>query len=263
MHRKRVIVALLLMPLLYGYVMYLPPVFFLCLLVLASGAALVEFYTLTKVEGVMRYASVMMGSALLIVRFYAKGQFAEGLLLCILLVMAVRLFSVRDPSDSVPQVSAAVLGLVYIPGLLAFQLDLAQRSPVWIILLYASVWAADSAAYYVGKGIGKKRLYEEVSPNKTVAGAYGSVCGGVLGAVVIWSLLMPTLSLGQAALIGACVGTTTIIGDLVESMFKRDAGIKDSGTILPGHGGLLDKLDGVTFAGPAMYWLCLGLGLIQ
>jgi phosphatidate cytidylyltransferase len=129
-------------------------------------------------------------------------------------------------------------------------------------MLYVSVWVSDSAAYYICKGLGKRKLYPEVSPNKTVAGAAGSVIGGGAGALFVRYVLMRQISPLHAVLLGTSVGIASIIGDLVESMFKRDAGVKDSSNILPGHGGVLDKLDSVTFAGPVFYFLCRGLGLI-
>jgi phosphatidate cytidylyltransferase len=93
-----------------------------------------------------------------------------------------------------------------------------------------------------------------VSPNKTVAGAVGSVIGGVAGGVLLRALIVPQLSLPAALLIGMMIGSISIVGDLIESMFKRDAGVKDSSHIIPGHGGILDKVDGALFTGPLLYW---------
>jgi phosphatidate cytidylyltransferase len=98
-----------------------------------------------------------------------------------------------------------------------------------------------------------------VSPNKTVAGAGGSVIGGMVGALLLRMLIVPQLGLLPALFIGVMVGIISIIGDLVESMFKRDAGVKDSGAIIPGHGGILDKIDGALFAGPFLYCILKGI----
>jgi phosphatidate cytidylyltransferase len=262
MHRKRLIVASVLVPLFYLYVMYLPAEYLLFLLVLLSSAALVEFYGMFRLSPALKYAGVVSGAAMLAVFYTAEYFFIETLLLCAMAIMGLRLFLKRDPSSSLAEVAAAALGLLYIPGLLTFQLSLAKAGPLWIILLYVSVWVSDSSAYYMGKGLGKRRLYPEVSPNKTVAGAAGSVIGGCAGAFLVRSVLMRHISPFHAVLLGSSIGLASIIGDLVESMFKRDAGVKDSSNILPGHGGVLDKLDSVTFAGPVFYWLCRGLGLI-
>jgi phosphatidate cytidylyltransferase len=262
MHRKRLIVACILVPVFYLYIMYLPAEYLLFLLVLVSSAALIEFYSMFRLHPALRYAGVVSGAAMLAVFFSARHFFIDVLLLCAMAVMGIRLFLKRDPARSLSEVSAVILGLLYIPGLLTFQLSLAKAGPVWIVLLYISVWVSDSMAYYVGKGLGKRKLYPEVSPNKTVAGAVGSVIGGGAGALFVRSVMMRQISLYQAVLLGLAIGLACIVGDLVESMFKRDAGMKDSSNILPGHGGILDKLDSVTFAGPVFYWLCAGLGLI-
>ena len=263
MHLKRLIVAIILVPLFYLYVMRLPAEYFLFILIFFSTVGLMEFYSMFRIQGLLRYAGIFWGALLPAVFFIQTGLVADILLLAVLTITAMRLLFKRDPAGSLSEVAAVLLGLLYIPGLLSFQLRLIQNGPAWVILLYASVWASDSMAYYVGKSIGKRKLYREISPNKTVAGAVGSVLGGMLGAAVIKVAVLSHMTLWQAVLAGSLIGAATIIGDLVESMFKRDAGIKDSSRIIPGHGGVLDKIDGVTFAGPVFYWLCLGLGLVR
>ncbi|MEJ2685334.1 MAG: phosphatidate cytidylyltransferase [Candidatus Sulfobium sp.] len=263
MHTKRLIVAAVLVPLLYILVMYLPAEYFFFLIVILSSLALLEFYAMFRLEGLMKYIGMLWGAALLAVFYSSREHFAAAVLLSLLVIMTVRLLFKNDPESSHADVSTAVLGLLYIPGLLTFQLSLAKASPVWIIFLYASVWAADSLAYYVGKGFGRRKLYEQVSPNKTVEGAVGSAIGGVLGALFINAILLHLVPLYRVVLLGLSIGVVTIVGDLVESMFKRDAGVKDSSHIIPGHGGVLDKIDGVAFAGPVLYWCCMGMGLIK
>ncbi len=263
MHIKRLIVAIILVPFLYVLVMHLPAGYFFSLMVVLSSIALLEFYSMFRLEGLMKYTGLLWGAALLAVFYSAREHFATAVLLSLMIIMAVRLLFKGSPESSRRDVATAMLGLLYIPGLLTFQLSLVKASPVWIIFLYSSVWAADSLAYYVGKGIGRRKLYEQVSPNKTVEGAVGSGIGGILGALLINALLLHMESLSRVVLLGLAIGVVTIVGDLVESMFKRDAGVKDSSHIIPGHGGVLDKIDGVTFAGPVLYWFCIGLGLIK
>jgi len=263
MHLKRLVIALILLPVLYIYVMYLPPKYFLFLMTLLSTIGLAEFYAMCRIKGLFLYSGLFWGAALLTVSFKSPNFFLQVLLFAALATMALRLFLKPDPAGSISAVSAAVFGLIYIPGLLTFQMNLVKTGPAWIVLLYASVWAADSMAFYVGKSIGKRKLYPEISPNKTVEGAVGSLLGGIAGALLIKVTILGQISIVNTVILGLVVGLSTIIGDLVESMFKRDAGVKDSSHILPGHGGVLDKLDGVTFAGPVFYWVCLGLGLIN
>jgi len=262
MHRKRLLVAAILVPVFYAYIRYLPSPYFLLLLTAVSTIALWEFYAMARIEGVIKYAGLLAGAAVLVRFFISPNNLFPTVLISLLAVLALRLFLKRDPGTSLAEIAIVMLGLLYIPGLLTVQLNLIKNGPAWIFLLYAPVWAADSMAYYVGKGIGKRKLYAEISPNKTVAGAWGSVVGGVLGALLIRQIFLRWIPLPRTLVLGVAVGVATIIGDLVESMFKRDAGVKDSGHLLPGHGGVLDKIDGITFAGPVFYWLCKGLGLV-
>ena len=263
MHLRRVVVAAVLVPLLYLYVMRLPVQYFFYLLALVAGLGLYEFYAMFRLNTVMKYLGVAWGIGLMAAFFLSLADMYTLSLISVLFFLACRLFLRADPENSMREAATVVLGLLYVPGLLTFQLSIAMRSPEWIILLYASVWAADSMAYYIGKGIGRHKLYEAISPNKTVEGAAGSVLGGILGAGIINMAVIHYLSILQVSILGAAVGLTTIVGDLVESMLKRDAGVKDSGSIFPGHGGILDKIDGSTFAGPVFFWVCLGFGLIR
>ncbi len=243
--------------------MYLPPGYFLFMITFFSTIALAEFYTIFKVKGLLKYSGIFWGAVMLTVFFTRVDLFINILLLSVLTIMGLRLFIKKDPASSISDISTVILGLLYIPGLLSFQLSLMKTGPEWVVLLYASVWASDSMAYYIGVGIGKRKLYKEISPNKTVAGAFGSVIGGILGAILIKAALLHQISMFQTILIGSAVGIAAVIGDLVESMLKRDAGVKDSSNIIPGHGGVLDKIDGVTFAGPVLYFLSISFGLIN
>jgi phosphatidate cytidylyltransferase len=262
MHLKRLIVAVVLLPLIYLYVMFLPPGYFFLLFISVSLMAMSEFYTMYHVKGPLKYLSLFFGASILGASFFLKGLLPDSIIISIMVIMVIRLLSKRDPAASLSDMAPAAVGLLYIPGLLSFQALLRKAGPEWIIFLYASVWASDSMAYYLGKGIGGKRLYKEVSPNKTVAGAVGSVIGGLIAALLLKTAFVPQLSISSAIVIGIMIGTISVIGDLVESMFKRDAGVKDSGVIIPGHGGVLDKIDGALFAGPVLYWILLIMEII-
>ncbi len=257
MHLKRLIVAAVLLPLIYLYIMYLPSGYFFVLLLSISVLAMSEFYSMYRVAGIFKYACLLLGILILSVSYFSKDLLFDVIIISIMAIMGMRLFFKRDPVFSLSDISHPVVGLLYIPGLCSFQAQIRQIGPEWIIFLYATVWSSDSLAYYIGKGIGKRKLYKEVSPNKTVAGAGGSVIGGVIGALLLKAALVPQLAVSSAVFIGIMVGIISIIGDLVESMFKRDAGVKDSGVIIPGHGGILDKIDGALFAGPMLYWILL------
>jgi phosphatidate cytidylyltransferase len=252
-HRRRIITAAIVLPIAFAYVMWLPPVFFTVFLCLASGLGLSEFYGMYGVRGPLKNLGLALGVAI------PAGAHIAGisdlLVASLLIVGAARLLLKRDPSDALKDLSPVFVGLLYVPGLLGMQTGIRAVGPEWIIFLFGVVWGSDSAAYYVGKGLGRRKLYVAYSPNKTVEGAAASIAGGALSALALGALLVSSMPAGRAALIGAVIGAVTIVGDLVESMFKRDAGVKDSGSLIPGHGGILDKIDGVLFAGPVLYWM--------
>jgi phosphatidate cytidylyltransferase len=263
MHRKRLIVAAALLPVLFLSVMYLPQGYFFILLCAVSLLGMLEFYSMYHVQGALRYACLFVGIFILAVSYFSREHLPETFVFSAMAIMVIRLLTKRDPLSSLHDIAAPVVGLIYIPGFLSSQTQIRSVGPEWIIFLYATVWASDSAAYYIGKGIGKKKLYPEMSPNKTVAGAVGSVAGGAAGALMLKGLIVPQLTLPSAVFIGCLIGIISIAGDLVESMFKRDAGVKDSGVIIPGHGGILDKIDGTLFAGPLLYWVLTFKGLLR
>ena len=262
MHVKRLAVALVAIPALYLYVMYLPPQYFLFLLAFVSTVALAEFYVIAGVGGPVKYAGLFWGAVLLTVHFVSRDLFAEILMLALLSLLTVRLFVKREPSGAIREAAAAVFGLLYIPALMSFQLNIIKAGAPLLVMLYFAVWGSDSMALYIGRGLGRRKLYVEISPNKTVAGGVGSLIGGIIGAVLIRFAIVNFMPLQNAVFLGLAVGFSSVVGDLVESMFKRDAHIKDSSSIIPGHGGMLDKIDSITFAGPVFYWCCILLQVI-
>jgi phosphatidate cytidylyltransferase len=261
MHLKRLIVAAILLPVFYLYIMHLPPQFFLILLWGVSSVAITEFYSMYHVRGLLKYTCIFLGIVVLSASYLSTTLLFEMIAISAITIMSMRLFLKRDPLSSLQDISPPIVGLLYIPALLTFQIQLRKLGPEWIIFLYSLVWVSDSMAYYVGKGFGKRKLYAAVSPHKTLAGAVGSIAGGALCALVLSYAFIPLLTASSALVIGIIIGVTTIIGDLVESMFKRDAGMKDSGVIIPGHGGILDKIDGVLFGGPVLYFLLSAIGI--
>jgi phosphatidate cytidylyltransferase len=163
-------------------------------------------------------------------------------------------------------VSATVFGALYTGALLSYGLYLrhlpgAAGRAHGTALLFAPVlltWVNDSCAYFVGRAFGRRKLIPRVSPGKTVEGTLGALVGTILAAVAYSFVLarFPAYHLGvaEAAAFGAAVSVCAVVGDLAESMLKRDAGVKDSGTLLPGHGGALDRFDSLFFTVPLAYW---------
>jgi phosphatidate cytidylyltransferase len=130
---------------------------------------------------------------------------------------------------------------------------LLPRGEHWVLLGILAVAAGDTMAYFTGRAIGRRKLAPAISPNKTVEGAIGGLLGSVGCAALYAHGFLPGVPAGYAAAAGAAVGIFGQAGDLFVSLVKRAAGVKDSGTLLPGHGGILDRADGILGAGPVLY----------
>jgi phosphatidate cytidylyltransferase len=256
---KRVAVAVILIPVLFVYVYKLPASpYFLGLLLVISMLCLTEFFAMYNMPARIRLPAVLTGGAVLYVVCVSPHRTPEAFFAGITFLLLLRLFTGASPSGSMKELGPVGIGFLYITGLLSYQWSLRSYSQgrEYIFLLYIAGWFADSAAYYIGTYLGKRKLCPVISPNKTYEGAVGSVAGGAAGAVLAVSIFnMPDITTSNALVIGAVLGTATIAGDLIESMFKRDAGAKDSGSLIPGHGGLLDKLDGFLVSGPVLYFI--------
>ena len=143
---------------------------------------------------------------------------------------------------------------IYVGGALA-TVDLVRDFPptgAWVLLAFALAWGSDTSAYFVGRKFGKTKLAPRISPKKTLEGAAGGLAGSVLCAVII-SFFVPALPVSDAIALAVIAGVAGQGGDLFESVLKRSSGVKDSGGILPGHGGLLDRVDALVFTAPATW----------
>ncbi len=176
-------------------------------------------------------------------------------------------FLVFGVSDARPSFTAAMgttmLGVVWVAGGLAVLLLLrdAERGRLALLTVLLAVFAGDSAAYFVGRSIGRHRMAPTLSPRKSWEGFGAGVAAAV--AVAFFALYddrRTYLSIWQAVVLGAAIAIAAVLGDLFESAVKRDLAVKDSGRLLGGHGGLLDRLDSLLFAGPAAYAVVLALG---
>ncbi len=172
-------------------------------------------------------------------------------------ISMLRLYGKKSAENAVNDMAPFWTGFFYIPVVLSYFVKLRAIGTELVISLLVIIWVADSFALYVGKAMGRRKLYEAISPNKTVEGAVAALVGAVLSSLAMRTVYGFTMTVSKAVIIGIVLGISGIIGDLVESMFKRDAGVKDSGIILPGHGGFLDKMDGMIFSAPVLYYLIL------
>jgi CDP-diglyceride synthetase len=148
-----------------------------------------------------------------------------------------------------------LLGLVYIYGPLALAVYLRRWNPHWLMFALVLSWAGDTVAMYVGKAFGRHSLAPRISPQKTVEGAIGSIGGALIAGGIYAHYLIPEIRLTIILALAAAGNVAGQFGDLAESALKRRAGVKDSGSSLPGHGGWLDRIDSILFTVPVIYAL--------
>ena len=149
-----------------------------------------------------------------------------------------------------------LFGLLYItaPSLLAVVIYSLKKGEWILFFILAVVWIGDTGAYLIGSTLGRHKLYPAVSPKKTVEGSIGALIFSALTSLILTAYLVTELSLIDALLLGPGISVIVQLGDLGESMIKRRAGVKDSGTVFPGHGGMLDRIDSLLFAIPFVYF---------
>jgi phosphatidate cytidylyltransferase len=174
-------------------------------------------------------------------------------LVAVLMIAFTDTLLFEDRIENAPRrIGLALLGAIY-PGLLISALVLLRqldRGEWWILLTITVTWMNDTCAYFVGRAFGRHKLYERISPSKTWEGAIGGTLGSIAGALVVQHFWIPRLPFWGALLIGGGAAVIGPIGDLSESMLKRAFGAKDSGRLLPGHGGMLDRIDALLFNAP-------------
>lgn len=268
---KRVAVALAGLPVALGAI-WLGGWVLAALLAAIAALAAREVYRMTGIKYAHALARLGMGGTAAIVLVAAVDPAAGlanpwvGTAQAALLVAASATAIVRRRVDEQPLVAVAVtvFGAFY-PALLVFALFLRHLPGLetnlhGALLLFAPVlltWVSDTAAYFTGRAFGKRKLIPSVSPGKTVAGSLGAVAGTVAAGAGYSLLLAPypahAISPLAGAALGLLVSVAAQVGDLAESLFKRDAGVKDSGTLLPGHGGALDRFDSLFFTLPVAY----------
>jgi phosphatidate cytidylyltransferase len=258
MHRHRLISALLLVPAFLLLVHYGTPLHFSLLVSLAIALGAWEFARLCPVAADPLLAGLTIGGALAWQAALLRGVSVAPIAVTLAGVGLVR--AVACPPafrEHLVRAAWSLLGVAYVGGMLGTA-SLLRDLPEGRQLVYyvaCTTWAADSAAYYVGSRFGRRPLHPAVSPRKTVEGAAGALVAILVVAVggVPWA--WPRFSWIAAAAAGLLLGVVGIVGDLCESALKRAAAVKDSGGIIPGHGGILDRLDSLMFACPVLYLL--------
>jgi phosphatidate cytidylyltransferase len=249
---SRVLTAIVAIPLVVLLTLFAPNWLFAIVLGVVAALAVDEFLDLAKKKGIGRPGRwFLVPAALVAVSFIGNASWVlTTSVFSAIALMTVMIFT--QPIDTaLGRVGMGLSAMMYCSLTLGFLVWLQQRNLV--LVLMAIIWVGDSAAYYCGRAFGRHLLAPRVSPKKTIEGAIagliGSVVIGTVGGVWVTKGSWPML-----AAISAATAAAGQIGDLAESVLKRSAGVKDSSSILPGHGGILDRLDSLFFAAPIFYW---------
>jgi phosphatidate cytidylyltransferase len=276
---SRFLVAAVAAPVLI-FIIYLDrPEYTWALVFAATLLAMYEFFAMTLDDRGDRWASMLCGAAAAAAMYWLQPMTLymlppEGyspsarvtlaslgpiivIVLAVIPISLYYLFRFRDMATVAARFAYSITGIVYVALTLTFlsliKRDFGPHGADMVIFVLLVVWLGDTGAYFAGRFLGKKKLYPAVSPKKTWAGAFGGLALSAVAAAGVKLALIDSLPWVHAmgmALPGAALGQ---MGDLVESLFKRSTGVKDSGAILPGHGGILDRVDAVLFFSPYVY----------
>jgi len=239
-----------------------PPQVLFFLVFLATFLGLREFFDLALpgAGGVERWTGIGLGLALSIAIAFGNGEhLSPAFALLILLLSIVSMALSKNLPSTVSSLAVTFFGIFYI-GFLLSHVSLIRIMPAgkeWVLFLIATVWAGDIFALLGGVLLGRHKLYPKISPNKTVEGLLTGAAGSVLVALVFASLVLPRLGKGLPILLGIGLVILGHIGDFTESMIKRSAQVKDSGSLFPGHGGMLDRMDSFLFSAPFLHYSLL------
>ena len=262
---KRVISAIILIPVII-FLVWWGGYPYSAAIILVSGLMLIEFWGLSQSIGGRggRIFTVVCGvlfclSAVDSIHF----KIPVALALTLLLPFSYQIF--RDQVNvAFLSVASTLLGAVYIGWAFGYHLillrgisvpDSSEAGRGLIFFLLVTVWLGDTAAYLIGKRFGRHKLRPTISPRKTIEGTIAGLVFGMLGGIGIWSFfLKDALSFPHALILGVLLGIVGQLGDLSESIIKRSADVKDSGQLIPGHGGLLDRCDSLIFSTPVLYY---------
>ncbi|MGA8806381.1 MAG: phosphatidate cytidylyltransferase [Thermoanaerobaculia bacterium] len=255
---KRELTALIAAPLAIWVVGWAHPYVFDAAMSLCAALALYEFLDLGKQKGYDIPVPLCIAVMLFInAAFILEPISVEmGVFVALLVIPGSYVFSRGKLEEALPSSAIAVMATLYVGMLGGSLIRLHDDFPDgWklVFFLLLVVWLGDSGAYYFGRTFGKHKLSPRISPKKTVEGLMGGVFAAVVTAVIIHFTFFRNFPLLHAIIAGVILSIAGVIGDLAESMWKRSAAVKDSGTLLPGHGGFLDRFDSIFYTTPILY----------
>lgn len=255
--KQRIITALIALPIVLFFTLVVSTPWFTAVVCAVAMVALWEFYSmvLTPQRNKVKLFAVAAGAPVVLVSTYFQHMIIPIAGLFFIGFAIYFLWHYNDINTVISEVGLVSLGWLYLPVLLSSWVMLHQfeHGSLWVLLVLIMTMTCDSCAYFVGTAYGKHRLYPAISPKKSIEGALGGLVGAILAALAAHLWLLPQSSWFDCLVVGILAGSVGQVGDLFESMVKRYANIKDSGTIFPGHGGMLDRIDSLLFSFPAVY----------
>ena len=258
--KKKVWTALLLIPPLVLLIALTPSLVLTLMVLIITLLGMREFYNLALPNSGQsgHVVGIILGLMLSIIFSYGNPEILLPFIILLLLVLCT-LFMVtsQDLSTAISDLSITFFGIFYIAFLLSHVILIRNQvdGKAWLLFLMITVWSGDIIALFSGTLFGKHKLYPKISPNKTFEGLLGAVAGSVIIALLYTSFFLPNFNKGACILVAIGMGILGQLGDFTESMLKRSAQVKDSGSLFPGHCGVLDRIDSFLFSSPFLYYL--------
>ena len=257
----RLITVGIVAPLLLSTLFFGPPWAWYVLVVVATLIGASELFSMTHPGDFVAQGIGIASTGITSLVLYVESTNAHALLALIFGVTIVGalvpLWRLGKIETAAIRVMAGVAGPLYVGALLCsialLRRDLGDRGPPFVLLTLMLAWLGDTGGYFAGRFLGKTKLYEAVSPKKTREGFIGSIGGSIVGSLLAHFWYLPSLPLAHGVALGILSGAVGQLGDLVESLIKRSIGVKDSGWIVPGHGGILDRVDALLVVSPIVY----------
>jgi phosphatidate cytidylyltransferase len=258
-HLKRWITGIVAVPILFGIITYGGEEAFAILIIFASLVGMEEYNRMAFGQGLTleRVETMVIALFILLAAFDSNLPLLLAVLtFTVLTVLILNLLRIRKQGLDMTNAGRVILGVLYIPLLMAHFILIrrTQSGVLWIFFILVLAFAGDITAYYIGRRFGKHKLLPVVSPGKTVEGTIGLIAGSIGGCLLFRLFLFPIVPVVHVIILGLVGSVVGQLGDLSESALKRAAGVKDSGTLLPGHGGILDRLDCLMFITPFVYY---------
>lgn len=257
--KKKVATALLIVPPIVGLIALGPDPILGLMVFVATFLGLREFYRLCLPHSkpIERGTGLGLGLIFSILALYDRTSAIVPFFVFTFLLLAILFMVTSDPlSAGVSNFALTFFGIFYI-GFLLSHVTLIRNmaeGKLWVLFLILTVWAGDVFALLSGVFLGRHKLYPKISPNKTVEGLIGAILGSILVALLYSHFFLPSFNRWKFIPLGAGLGFFGQLGDFTESMLKRSAQVKDSGSLFPGHGGMLDRLDSFLFSAPFLHY---------